>query len=139
MNAVEHRLAQVVKELLTTNKPEEVPEDYTIRAAHDTSKVAKPYIVAAAINGKTIHPKMRKLDLLLTSHIREGDADTTPDLEMHQRFVNVIEANLDDLITALEAVQLRLKKIISGTTTEEIENGRATASSTLWTLHLQIL
>lgn len=139
MNAVEHRLAQVVKDLLIANPPAEMPEDYTIRAAHDTTKVSKPYIVAAATNGKTLHPKMRKMDLVLTSHLREGDADTSPDLEMHQRFVNVIESHMEDLITALEAVQLRLKKIISGATGEEIENGRATASSTVWTLHLQIL
>ena len=139
MNAVEHRLSQAVKDILTTYKPAEVPENFGIRAAHDTAKVEKPYIVASAENGETVHPLMRKMNLVLTSHLRVGEGETAPDTETHQRFVNVIEYRVEELAVALAAVDLRLRKIVAGATGEEIENGRATASSTVWTVWLQIL
>lgn len=139
MNAIEHRLAQVAKELLTAYKPEDVPEAFTIRAAYETSKVEKPYICASVANGKTLHKFMRKMDLVLTSHLREGEEDTAPDTETHQKFVNVLEANMEELGTRLAAVGLRLRKILDADTGEEIEAGRTITSSTAWTVTLQIV
>lgn len=139
MNAVEHRLNQAVKQVLTTHTPPGVPSDFAIRAAQDSSKVEKPYLVVSAENAETPHPSMRKLNLILTSHQRTGDEETEPDQETHQRFVNTLEQHLADLSAALLALQLRLRKFVSGATSEEIENGRATASATVWTVWLQIL
>lgn len=138
MNAVEHRVNQAVKQILTTHKPAAVPAGFAIRAAQDTAKVEKPYIVVSAENAETTHPRMRKLNLILTSHLRTGDEETAPDQETHQHFVNALEEHATDLATALLAQQLRLRRIVSGATSEEIENGRATASATVWTVWLQI-
>jgi hypothetical protein len=139
MNAVEHRLSEAVKDLLAAHKPEEVPAAFGIRAAHDTAKLEKPYIVAATENGSSLHKKMRKCELVLTSYLREGEAATAPEEETHQRFVNVLEANMEELVTRLAEVGLKLRKISDGATGEEIENGRTTASSTGWTMCLEIV
>lgn len=139
MNAVEHRVNQAVKEILTTYKPTGVPATFGIRTAQDTTKAEKPYIVASAENGETPHPRMRKLNLILTSTLRTGDEETGPDQESHQHFVNALEQHLPEFAAALLAQQLHLRKFVAGATSEEIENGRATASATVWTLWLQIL
>lgn len=139
MNAVEHRLAAAVRDILTTYRPAGTPVAMAIRAAQDTAKVAKPYIVASAENAETPHPAMRKLDLILTSHLRTGDTETAADLETHQAFVNALLTHADDLYTALAAVHLRLRKLNPGRTSEAIEDGRATASATVFTVWIQLL
>lgn len=139
MNAVEHRLNQAVKQILATYRPAGVPANLTIRAAQDIEKVEKPYIVVSSENAEAPHPALRKLNLILTSHLRAGDEETAPDQETHQHFVNALEEHLAELTAALLAVQLRLRKFVSGPTSEEIEDGRATASATVWTVWLQIL
>lgn len=139
MNAVEHRLNQAVKQVLTSHTPPALPADFSIRTAQETSKVEKPYAVVSSENAETPHPSLRKLNLVLTSHLRAGDEETDPDQETHQHLVNAMEEYLPDLLTALLDQRLRLRRFVSGATSEEIENGRATASSSVWSVWLQIL
>jgi hypothetical protein len=139
MNAVEHRLNTAVKEILTTYRPAGVPDSVSVRVAQDTAKIEKPYIVISSENGESPHPAMRKLNLIFTSTLRTGEEETAPGEETHQHFVNALEAHASELAAALLEVQLKLRRLVMGATSEEIEDGRATASATVWTVWLQIL
>ncbi len=139
MNAAEHRINQVVKEVLSANRPAGVPDSFTIRAAQDIEKVERPYLVASSENGESPHPQMRKLNLILTTHTRVDDAETLPCAEIHQRLVNALLENGADVKTGLAARQLRLRKLVLGATGEEIEDGRGNAHSTVFTIWVQIL
>lgn len=139
MNAAEQRLTAAVRDLLESHRPDGLPAGFTIRAEHDSEKLERPYLVISADNGETPHPAMRKLSLILTTRRRTDDETTGPAKELHQRCVNALEQNLPALATALAAVQLRLRKLVPGPTSEEIVDGRSESSSATWTAWLQIL
>lgn len=139
MNAPEQRLTTAVRDLLLASRPPGTPEDFTIRAQHDTAKLEKPCLVISASNSESPHPVVRKLNLTITTQRRADDETTAPPEELHQRFVNALESNLPALAETLQAQQLRILKIAPPSTAEEIAEGRTGDSTAQWTVFLQIL
>lgn len=139
MNAPEQRLTATVRDLLDANRPAGIPAEFLIRTEQEIAKLERPYLCISTENASSPHPAMRKLDLILTTRRRADDETTAPPEELHQRFVNQLETLLPELVVALAAVQLRLRKMPPGGTSEEIVEGRAESSSASWTVWLQIL
>jgi hypothetical protein len=139
MNAPEHRLITAVRDLLDARRPAGLPADFPVKADWETAKLERPYLVISTGNASIPHPAMRKLDLVLTTLRRADDETTSPPEELHQRFVNQLETLLPDLITALAAVQLRLRKMPPTATAENDAEGRGDESVAAWTVWLQIL
>lgn len=139
MNAPEQRLTAAVRTLLDNHRPAGIPDGFQIRVEQDVAKLERPYIVISAADGVAPHPSARKLLLILTTFRRADDPATGPGEELHQKFVNALESNIDELATALAAAQLRVLKMPPGTTSETIVDGRADSSTASWTVWLQIL
>jgi hypothetical protein len=139
MNAIEHRITAAVVDLLNENRPLGPPDNFPIRAEQDIGKLERPYLVVSVEDAGAPHPLLRKMTLTLTTVRRADDDATSPPLELHQRFVNALEENLPDLGSALEGMQLRLRKILPGVTGEEIVAGRGESSSASWGVWVQIL
>lgn len=139
MNAVEHRLTAAVRDLLLTYPPSAMPEGFQIRAEQEIEKLERPYLVVSAEAAGNPHPLVRQMTLTLTTVRRADDEGTSPPEELHQLFVNALQANLGPLADALAVAELRLLKMVPGATGEEIVAGRGESSSAAWAAWLQIL
>lgn len=132
---IDQALTAAVRDVLLAT-PRALPAEIPIRAAMDIEPVERPYLVAITGNGESIHPKVRRCQLVLRirSQIDAATADATA-----AHLITAADALLKRaaaLATALAARNLRILVWTPGEFGDEQEDERGRYQDLAWTVTL---
>jgi hypothetical protein len=133
--SIEVTLTEAVRDVLNTGtRP--VPASIPIRAMLDVEPVERPFIVAVAGAGESVHPLVRRLTLALRVRYQADDIAAGPATQhLHASAAALIERSYN-FIVALNTAGLRILVWTPGEFSSENEDERGRFAELTWTVTL---